>query len=178
MRFKIVLILFMVTNYIVHAQQNEITASAELSMSQVNGSAKDGTYRYYKPGDTEPFTGVLYARYDNGNYKSRQEFVAGVGQGTWINYWENGNLKEAGTYNQNRVEGPIKKNYQSGVLKAEGTYREWRVRVGTWKYYDGEGKYLKTEDYGREGDYRDVLDYYKSGQISKERYEQIKQGEL
>ena len=154
-------------------QAREVAAERELTMGQVSGSSADGTYRYYKPGEQQPFTGVLYARYDNGNYKSRQEFVAGVGQGTWINYWENGNLKEAGTYNQNRVEGPIKKYYPSGVLMAEGTYKEWRVRVGIWKYYNEEGKFLKTENYGQKGDLRDVEELYKKGDISKSWYRKI-----
>lgn len=172
MQFKhLTLALVLITSTI--AAQTKISADRELTMGQVTGSSADGTYRYYKPGESKPFTGILYARYDNGNYKSRQEYVEGIGQGTWINYWENGNLKEVGTYNQNRVEGPIKKYYETGKLKTEGTYKDWRIRVGKWKYYDESGSLTLEQDYGQKGDLRDVEEFYKNGEISKSRYQQI-----
>ncbi len=132
----------------VQAQQTSISAEEEISMSQANASAKDGTYRYYKNGEDKGFTGILYTKYDNGNYLTRQEYKDGLGEGTWINYWPNGNLKEVGTYQKNKVEGPIKKYNQNGNLIAKGHYKDWRIRVGLWTYYDDNGNLIKTEDYG------------------------------
>lgn len=154
-----------------YAQTDEPAES--VSMSQTYASSQDGTYRYYKKGEEQPFTGVLYAKYPNGNYKSWQEYENGVGEGTWINYYENRNVKEQGTYRDNRVEGPVKMYYENGNLKASGQYRDWRIRVGTWTYYDENGQEVKTEDYGKEGDFRDVEYYYQSGQISEGWYQQI-----
>jgi hypothetical protein len=37
--------------------------------------------------------------------------------------------------------------YDHGVLEREGQYKDG-VRVGVWKYYDQEGKLLRTEDRG------------------------------
>ncbi len=37
--------------------------------------------------------------------------------------------------------------YDHGVLEREGTYKN-NVRVGEWKYYDQDGKLLRTEDRG------------------------------
>ncbi len=157
----------------ISAQATTVSAEREITMSATTANSSSGAYRYYKEGETEPFTGILFARYANGNYKSRQEFVDGIGQGTWINYWPNGNLKEAGSYNQNKVEGPISKYYENGQLKAKGNYKDWRIRIGEWEYYDESGQLILTEDYGSKGDFRDVLAYYKSGQISEERYLRI-----
>jgi len=156
------------------AQPTQISADEEISMSQANASAKDGTYRYYKNGENKGFTGILYTKYDNGNYLTRQEYKSGLGEGTWINYWPNGNLKEVGTYQKNKVEGPIKKYNQNGNLIAKGHYIDWRIRVGLWSYYDDDGNLVKTEDYGSEGDFRDVEDYYDRGEISTYRYNQLK----
>jgi antitoxin component YwqK of YwqJK toxin-antitoxin module len=152
---------------------SDVESRKEAAMSEVTGKTSAGVYRYYMKGESEPFTGVLYARHDNGNYASWQEYVDGVGQGTWINYYRNGNYKEVGTYRQNRVEGPIKKYYEDGTLKAEGTYKDWRVRVGKWKYYDEKGQLTKIEDYGKKGSLQDVNAYYERGEISYAWYASI-----
>ena len=102
---------------------------------------------YYKKQDTVPFTGVLYGKYANGNYLSIQEYKDGIGNGTWVNYYEDGSVKEVGTYRDNRVEGPIRQFHENGKLKAEGTYAHWRRKVGVWKFYDPQGKLLKTVTY-------------------------------
>lgn len=103
----------------------------EISMEDASGKSSEGIYRYYAKGDNKPFTGILFAKYANGNYSTWQEFEDGVGQGKWINYYENGNYKEVGYYNNNLVEGPIKKYYEDGNLKSEGNYKDWRVKIGT-----------------------------------------------
>lgn len=150
------------------------TSNQEMvSMADTYQERKDGAYRYFKKGEEKPYDGVLFGKYANGNYLSVQEFKNGLGEGTWINYYENGNLKEVGTYQKNKVAGPIQKFYPSGKLQAKGTYREWRIRVGEWIYYDEKGNEIKRENYGKKGDFRDVEDYYKRGDISKSWYEQI-----
>ncbi|MEP0985644.1 hypothetical protein [Ekhidna sp.] len=165
--------ILMQVNAVAQFPMNVDTTQYSRSMSDVNGSYADGVYRYIENGDTSFFNGSLYAKYDNGNFQSWQEYEKGVGEGHWINFYENGNLKEWGTYIQNKVEGPIRKYFENGLLKAEGTYREWRVRVGKWTYYDESGKRIKIEDYGVKGDFRDVVEYYKRGDISKTWYESI-----
>ena len=78
-----------------------------------------------------------------------------------------------GTYVDNRVEGPIKKYFPSGKLQAEGNYRSWRIRVSEWTYYDENGQVVKTEDYSQKGDFRDVEDFYRRGEISRAWYEEV-----
>lgn len=175
---QFILILLLISSFTLTAQQREISMNdtelrREVSMNDTEGKVENGVYRYYVRGENKPFTGILYGKYPNGQWLSRQEYVDGVGQGTWINYYDNGNLKEVGTYEQNKVEGKIKKYYRNGQLQAEGTYREWRIRVGEWKYYDEKGKLIKTVNHGTKGDFRDVKAYYESGQITKAYYEKL-----
>lgn len=151
----------------------EVEGRTELSMGEVNGKTTKGIYRYYAKGETTPFTGILYSKHANGQTDSWQEYVNGVGQGKWINYYENGNFKEIGYYEQNRVEGPIQKFHPNGILKAEGNYKNWRIRIGEWKYYDSKGKLLKAEDYGTQGSIQEVQAYYDRGDISYGWYSSI-----
>ncbi|MEM6802205.1 MAG: hypothetical protein AAF696_12425 [Bacteroidota bacterium] len=151
----------------------EVEGSRELSMAETKGMRSNGMYRYYAKGERKAFTGILYAKYDNGNYLSRQEYVDGIGEGKWINYYENGNIKEVGYYKQNLVEGPIEKYYQNGQLKAKGTYKDWRIRIGQWEYYDEKGNLTERKDYGEKGSIEEVKAYYKRGDISYSWYKQI-----
>ena len=151
----------------------DVEGRQELSMSMVDGKNSDGVYRYYAKGETKPFTGILYSTHPNGNTNSWQEYVDGVGQGKWINYYENGNYKEIGHYEQNLVQGPIQKFHENGVLKAEGTYKDWRIKTGKWTYYDASGQLVKVEDYGEKGSIEEVKAYYDGGEISYAWYSRI-----
>ena len=152
---------------------SETTIKREVSMSSATGKTTNGVYRYYAKGENKPFTGILYAKYPNGNYSSWQEYVDGLGQGKWINYYENGNYKEIGYYNNNFVEGPIKKYYENGTLKAEGNYKDWRIKIGEWKYFDKNGALESTIDYGEKGSIEEVKEYYERGDIPYSWYSEI-----
>ena len=152
---------------------SEVEERKVLSMGETYGNSSDGVYRYYAKGEKEAFTGILYAKYPNGNTLSWQEYVDGLGQGQFINYYENGNFKEIGTYEQNRVEGPIRKFHPNGEIQAVGTYKDWRIKVNTWRYYDTEGRLIETVDYGEKGSIEEVNSYYERGDIPYSWYSQI-----
>ncbi len=163
--------------YTVSAQEirsmGEVESRQEASMSAVVGKNVDGVYRYYAKGSSVPFTGILFAKYENGQYSSWQEYVDGIGEGKWINYYENGNFKEVGHYRQNKVEGPIKKYYVDGTIKAEGTYKDWRIKIGKWYYYNPSGGLIRTVDYGTKGSIEEVNAYFERGEISRTWYRSI-----
>jgi antitoxin component YwqK of YwqJK toxin-antitoxin module len=75
-------ILFTINNF---AQQmlpmSNTETKKEVSMTDATGKTTNGVYKYYAKGDDKPFTGILFAKYKNGNYESWQEFENGVGQG-------------------------------------------------------------------------------------------------
>ena len=66
--------------------------------------------------------------------------------------WPNGKLKyfhelRRGPDGKWARNGVGRAYYDHGVLEREGTYKN-NVRVGEWKYYDAEGKLLRTEERG------------------------------
>ena len=104
---------------------------------------------YYETGSDEPFTGVLYGKYDNGNYMTMQEYKNGVGNGKWIDFDPYGRKVCEGTYRDNRVEGPVTFFYEDGSIKSKGQYLHWKRPIGKWIYYDKEGNVVSTMTYTR-----------------------------
>ena len=95
--------------------------------------------RYFLKGTDQPYTGILYGRYDNGELMTMQEYKNGVGNGIWIQFNPDGSLAERGTYVDNKVEGPVTLYWEDGSVKARGQYRHWRQKIGPWTYYDRAG---------------------------------------
>jgi len=151
----------------------DVEKRREVSMDNVNGKTINGVYRYYAKEEKEPFTGILYSKHPNGNISSWQEYINGIGQGKWKNYYPNGNLKEVGYYEENLVQGPITKYYPNGKLKAEGNYKDWRIKVGVWQYYDQNENLKFTKDYGEQGSIEEVQEFYDRGEISYTWYYRI-----
>lgn len=129
--------------------QEKINGKVAIAMSDTYQKAYKLGSVYYKNGTKEPFTGILYGKYDNGNLKTVQEYVNGIGNGKWIDYDPLGNKICEGTYKDNLVEGPVKFYYEDGNLKAEGQYLHWKRPIGLWKYYDKNGKVVHRETYTR-----------------------------
>lgn len=134
-------------NYGVASAQIDTLNRKMVPMSQTNERPYKIGSIYFKKGETEPFTGVLFGKYDNGNYLTLQEYEEGIGNGKWVNYYKDGTLKEVGTYRDNLVEGPILQYHPNGNLKAKGNYKHWKKKIGIWKYYDTSGKLVKTASY-------------------------------
>lgn len=113
---------------------SEMYAMSETFIKNENGA------KYFIKGTDNPYTGFLYAKYDNGQVLSVQQFENGVGNGIWINYDPEGNKECQGTYVNNRVEGPVTFYYENGSVKSTGQYRDWKRPIGIWTYYDRKGK--------------------------------------
>ena len=62
-------------------QGTEEQLQRELSMSETVGKNLNGVYTYFASGEKVPFTGILYAKFPNGNYQSRQTYLNGRGHG-------------------------------------------------------------------------------------------------
>ena len=144
---KHIFILFLVASVTLSYAQIDTLQQKMLPMSSTYQKPYKIGSVYYQQNSNKPFTGILYGKFENGNYLTLQEYKNGVGNGVWINYHENGNLKEVGTYVENRVEGSIKQYYEDGTLKASGQYEHWRKKAGIWKYYTKDGMLKNTIDY-------------------------------
>ncbi|MDF1699485.1 MAG: hypothetical protein P1U56_26770 [Saprospiraceae bacterium] len=175
-KLNVLLILFVLPVF-VFAQNivamQDVEGRREVSMNDVNGKTTNGEYKYYAKGEKDPFTGILFSKHPNGNTSSWQEYVDGLGQGKWINYYENGNYKEIGNYHQNLVQGSIKKYYPNGKIKAEGNYKDWRIKVGLWNYFDEDGNLKYSKNFGEQGSIEEVQEYYERGDISYSWYYNI-----
>lgn len=104
---------------------------------------------YYERGSDQPFTGILYGRYDNGNLQTMQEFVDGIGNGSCINFDPEGRMTVKGTYIDNRVEGPVTEYYENAKVKSKGQYVHWKNPIGEWIYYDQNGNIASRVTYTR-----------------------------
>ncbi len=144
MKFYLVLILSL-TGLILYAQDSQ-DFEMVLMTDTYTRQAPYGM-RYYKNGETKPFTGKLYGRYDNGELLTVQEYVDGIGNGTWTQYNPDGSISEQGTYQNNRVEGPVTQYYDDGSIKAKGQYRHWKSPIGEWTYYDRAGNVVHRMTY-------------------------------
>ncbi len=123
-------------------------STAMFAMSETVVKYNNGQ-KYYIKGTDKPYTGFLYARYENGELMSVQQFENGVGNGIWINYDPYGRKECQGTYVNNRVEGPVTFFYEDGSVKSKGQYREWKRPIGLWIYYDRQGNIVSRMNYTR-----------------------------
>jgi hypothetical protein len=84
------------------------------------------------------------------NYiKLRGRFINGLRDGVWIEYYPTKNPLRVSTYRFGMLNGPYYEYYRrTNTLFAEGSYVNNR-REGEWKFFDEEGKLLRTELYKR-----------------------------
>lgn len=148
MKYVLALLILMNMSCISNAQNNQ-NEPREIPMSETYQKAYKSGSIYYETGTNKPFTGVLYGKYDNGNYMTKQDYVDGIGNGKWTQFDPNGNKECEGTYVDNRVEGPVKYFYEDGSLKSEGQYLHWKQPIGKWIYYDKKGNVVHTMTYTR-----------------------------
>lgn len=148
---KYILTFFLLLSINACAQTEQKSVEDEqpvLPMSETYQRSTEGAgNRYYAEGSDTPFTGILYGRYDNGELMTTQEYVDGIGNGTWTSYDPDGRKYEEGTYKDNRVEGPVTLFYEDGSVKAKGQYRHWKQPIGKWIYYDRKGTVVHQMTY-------------------------------
>ena len=89
-----------------------------------------------------PYTGIGFSKYSNGNLWVVQTFKDGKLDGNTKVYFENGNLKIDENYVDGKLDGPRKIYYENGNLLEEGNYKEGKP-VGNWRFYTEEGRLAK-----------------------------------
>jgi antitoxin component YwqK of YwqJK toxin-antitoxin module len=72
--------------------------------------------------DGDEYNGELKEYYQNGNLKSKENFVNGVLDGKYEYYYENGNLRQSGCIINTFKEGEVLSYYESGISKSIETY--------------------------------------------------------
>lgn len=129
---------------------------AEISFDSTSMYSMQETYvkyddgqRYYILGSDQPYTGFLFAKYDNGELEALQQFVDGRGNGIWIDYDPDGRKVSQGTYRNNKTEGPAMLFYEDGSVKAKGDYMHVKKKIGWWTFYDRQGNIVSRRKFTR-----------------------------
>jgi len=85
------------------------------------------------------YTGVRETQYDNGDIKSRVNYVDGRMQGKAYNYYKGGQIHSEFNYVDGRQEGITKWFFEDGTLFQEIPYKDGQFH-GTWKQYHENGE--------------------------------------
>ena len=79
---------------------------------------EDGTY--YKD---KPFTGEMFQKYENGQLKSKVNFIDGkVEDGLYESYYKNGQLQRKANYKDGELDGLSEQYHENGQLKGKGNF--------------------------------------------------------
>ena len=108
----------------------------------------------YAPNKEKPFSGSVFALYDNGQKKLNGRYRKGLMNGLWKYYYENGQIRYQGSFVNGDGSYPDNYSdslklkyppfggrksrwtgwYENGQKKEEGTYKDG-FRHGNWTYY-------------------------------------------
>lgn len=72
--------------------------------------------------------------------------VRGERDGQWTSYFPNGIIRSRSDYRAGKRDGPVEVFHNNGMPYYTGQYRE-EVKVGTWLFFDPQGKELKRVTY-------------------------------
>jgi len=68
-------------------------------------------------GSEKPFTGEKVTKYANGNIRSKVNFINGIPQGKFENYYPGGGTQSKGNYSKGKHDGVGETFYPNGQLK-------------------------------------------------------------
>ncbi|MDA9206735.1 hypothetical protein N9O41_00210 [Crocinitomicaceae bacterium] len=74
--------------------------------------------------NNEPFTGVVFALYNNGNIQYEWSYVAGIPNGFWKYYFYTGKVQYEFTYIKGNKHGPCRAWHFNGKLNFESQYKD------------------------------------------------------
>ncbi|MDA6070415.1 hypothetical protein NJT12_12365 [Flavobacterium sp. AC] len=153
--------------------------------SDSEGKAKNYDWKhFYITGELESEGGYSSDRkkglwkyyYKNGQLKELGAFQDSLKVGTWDYFYDNGKLKESGVYIYVK-KGSIDKISENSSSKYYLTKKR-----GPWKYYDTDGKLIRTKEFLSRGKAYDSLylswsDHKDKASVVSQREERIKEDE-
>jgi antitoxin component YwqK of YwqJK toxin-antitoxin module len=109
-------------------------------------SGREKTVRFYsvKNDIKELLKEIKY--YENGRKEVEGSYKKEKRHGKWIYWYDNGNVWSEGEFKTGLSHGYRKVYYPNGKLHYEGTFKDDKP-VGTWKFYDEFGRFIKEEKY-------------------------------
>ena len=133
------------------------------------------SFSFVTPNDDEPFTGIVFDFYENGEKELDGNYRKGLMNGEWTYYHENGQIMSKGNYKNGDGSYPdsftdeYKKEYPPyGGRNGKWTYWFWngqKINEGTYKDSKWDGKWTQWYENGQKSSEKT----YKDGKmISKE----------
>ena len=91
----------------------------------------------------QPFTGLAYELFDNGNLMYYTNYVNGFIEGELIEFYKNGNIKSVKQLIHGQSNGTERIWYENGNIKFEGEYK-YGIALH-YTEWDTEGKIIKQK---------------------------------
>ena len=136
------------------------TPIAELEFRQENGAE-----RVYHNG--QPFNGLGYSEYANGQRFTEQTYESGIQNGAWGVYYENGQRQKQGTKANATDHDVYYEWYEMGALKYEYHY-DGGLKVDVWKSWYENGQQWTERHWQNDALHGKVLVWDTSGKLTKE----------
>lgn len=94
---------------------------------------------FNEPGTKTPYTGPVFATYDDGTRESDGFLKDGHEEGWWVDYHENGNIAAEGAYIAGAEDGYWRYNHENGTFESGGSFNNG-TPVGKWLNFFEDGK--------------------------------------
>jgi antitoxin component YwqK of YwqJK toxin-antitoxin module len=78
---------------------------------------------FYEVNVREPFTGIAFTMYENGQMKKEAEFKNGLLHGNYTEWYENGQIKESRKHSKNLFDGKNEMFEKNGDKISEINYK-------------------------------------------------------
>ncbi|MCG8430229.1 MAG: toxin-antitoxin system YwqK family antitoxin [Candidatus Omnitrophica bacterium] len=132
----------------------------DLNLIEAN---KDGIY--YVKGEETPYTGRAVAYFDNGQESDEENFIEGVHNGPFKEWFRNGQLKADWTMKDGKPDGECFGWYEDGQKAYERRY-DVGVAQGRWAVWYESGR-QKSEELFKDGSSNGKLfEYDNDGNVS------------
>jgi len=92
----------------------------------------------------EPFSGVAFDEYENGNIFIEASIKNGIPHGKYERYSEYGQLLEKVNYNDGERDGPYESYHDNGQLSAKGNFKDGEVD-GAYESYHDNGQLMSID---------------------------------
>ena len=144
--------------------QKPTTEGEELPIAQLEFRTENGAERVYHNG--QPFTGLGYSEFGNGNRFTEQAYVDGIQNGYWAVYFEYGKRQKEGS-KLNAVDHDVYHEwYESGALKYEYHY-DAGLKIGVWKSWYENGQQWTERHWENDTLHGPVLVWDTDGTLTK-----------
>ncbi|QGJ70373.1 Hypothetical protein PBC10988_20680 [Planctomycetales bacterium 10988] len=102
-----------------------------------------------------PFTGLLFAIYEDGTLQEESEYKDGLPHGICKEYYPSGKLNRHWTSNNGMIKGPLVELFETGVKKSEKILDFGFVLQK--KKWDQQGNVLEFEELGKDSNTYSVV---------------------